>query len=289
MAHNAHLLNNMNLNPETLKLAKTILREATLKTKPGSGYEIRSLSTGLPAICAFIACDRYEFVQSWKHNLRRCSFGNYRLQTNELTRRTAQIASCLKSTDLAKAVNIVKAAIGADPAPQSGQATRETFNSPGSRPFPETPTKKRKLDDFSRDSPKKSATATPLRSILRTLPRKGSTTFTPSRVKLDVARLEPEEQPDSDEEMEPGPLPALNFARGHNPSSEGSASDAEPDSEEDVDRSMIDDAGLFLTTPNRRQSVKARPVSIRRFRPVYLDFKQWNTLDPRLQVVYARA
>lgn len=62
MAHNAHLLNNMNLNPETLKLAKTILREATLKTKPGSGYEIRSLSTGLPAICAYIACDRYDSV-----------------------------------------------------------------------------------------------------------------------------------------------------------------------------------------------------------------------------------
>jgi hypothetical protein len=71
MAHNAHLLNNMNLNPETLKLAKTVLREATLKTKPGSGYEIRSLSTGLPAICAFIACDRYEFTQSWKIELRR--------------------------------------------------------------------------------------------------------------------------------------------------------------------------------------------------------------------------
>ena len=59
MAHNAHLLNNMNLMPETLELAKTILREATLKTKPGSGYEIGSRSTGLPAICAYIACNRY--------------------------------------------------------------------------------------------------------------------------------------------------------------------------------------------------------------------------------------
>ena len=204
-----------------------------------------------------------------------------------MTRKTAQIASCLKSTDFAKAVNTVKAAIGADPTLQSGQATRETFNSPGLRPFPETPTRKRKLDDLSlRDSSKKPAIATPLRSILRTSPRKGATTFTPSRVKLDVARLEPEEQPDSDDEMEHGPLPALNLARGHNASSEGSASDAEPDSEEDVDRPMIDDDdGLFLTTPSGRHSAK---VSIRRFRPVYLDFKQWNTLDSRLQAVYAR-
>jgi hypothetical protein len=54
----------MNLNPETLKLSRTILCEATLKTKPGSGYEIRSLSTGLPAICAYIAYDKYEFVHS---------------------------------------------------------------------------------------------------------------------------------------------------------------------------------------------------------------------------------
>ena len=165
-----------------------------------------------------------------------------------------------------------------DPAPQSSQVARETFNNLTTRPFPETPTKKRKLDG----SPQKPAAATPLRSILRTSPRKGGT---PSRVKLDVARFESEEQSDSDEETDPGPLPALNLVRGYNPSSEGSASDSEPDSEEDVDRSMIDDAGSFLSTPNKR---KARPASIRRFRPVYLDFKQWNNLDSRLQVVYAR-
>jgi hypothetical protein len=49
---------------------------------------------------------------------------------------------------------------------------------------------------------------------------------------------------------------------------------------------MVDDDGLFLTTPNRRQSGKARPISIRHFRPVNLDFKQWNTLNHHLQVVY---
>ena len=157
------------------------------------------------------------------------------------------------------------------------------------RPFPETPTKKRKLVDLTRDLSQKPSTSTPLRSILRTSPRKGGTTSTPSRVKLDVARLESEEQPNSDEEMDSGPLPALNLTRGHNPSSEGSGSDLEPDSEEDVDTSMIDGVGSFLSTPNKRHSINTGPVSIRRFRPVYLDFKQWNALDTRIQVVYSRS
>lgn len=41
----------------------------------------------------------------------------------------------MKSTDFAMAVYTVKAAIGADPAPHSSQATRETFNSPWLHPF----------------------------------------------------------------------------------------------------------------------------------------------------------
>ncbi len=273
-----------------------------------------------------------------KRELRQWRF-ECRLKTNEVTRKDAQIASCLKNADFSKVVQTVEAAIGGDkptkaataknptaafakatstpsrrsplkrplrelpsreslrkkrstspePPPQSTQVVSGTSNNLPLRPFPETPTKKRKLGDLPRDLSQKPSTATPLRSILRTSPRKGGTTSTPSRVKLDVARLESEEHPDSDEEMDSGPLPALNLARAHNPSSEGSASDLEPDSEEEVDTSMIDGVESFLSSPNKRHSIKTGPVSIRRFRPVYLDFQQWNTLDPRIQAVYARS
>ena len=82
----------------------------------------------------------------------------------------------------------------------------------------------------------------------------GSTTFTPSQVKLDVTRLEPEEQLDSDKEMEPSPLPALNLAWGCNLVLLQMWSL--------VQRRMwigrCDD-GLFLMSPNRCQSGKERP------------------------------
>ena len=53
-----------------------------------------------------------------------------RMQTSNkrVDKRMAQIASSLKSTDFAKAVNSVKAANSADSVPQSSQAARETFN-----------------------------------------------------------------------------------------------------------------------------------------------------------------
>ncbi|KAK2465414.1 hypothetical protein APHAL10511_002768 [Amanita phalloides] len=416
MAQNAHLLNNMNLNPETLELAKAMLREATVKTKPGSGFELGSRTTGLPAICAYIACQR--------------------LKTNELTRKTTQIASCLKDADFEKAFHIVEAAIGGNRPSSSKVASYKSIcsdynanesqlapffrqtehallridgrynsermvevrysiffwvyylwksenvspkqfsddnklsyktfkaivttleakcktlrakiieraksqtNSPTktmstpsnrsrlkqplrdlpsrdflqkrrltsperatltdqptldnltARPFPETPTKKRKLENTSSDIPQKPAISTPLKSILRTSPRKGSTISTPSRVKLDVTRFEREDTPGSDVEIGSGALPAPSFARGQSPPSDGSASGIEPDSadELDIDNSMIDDVGSFLSSPSKhRTSTKAGPASIRRFRPVYLDLKQWKTLDPRLQAIYTRS
>jgi hypothetical protein len=61
------------------------------------------------------------------------------------------------STDFAKAVNTVNAAIGANPALQSSQVMHEFFNSPlrpWLRLFPKTHTKKRKLDDLPCDSSK---------------------------------------------------------------------------------------------------------------------------------------
>jgi hypothetical protein len=156
---------------------------------------------------------------------------NTDLKTNELTLRTAQIAPSLKCTDFAKVLSMLPLV----PIQHRSPVKRRLKPSIAQGRVP-SPTKKRKLDDLSRNLSKKPAIATPLRSILWTSSRKGSTTFTPSRVKLDVARLELEEQSDSDEETDPGPLPALNLARGHNLSYEGSASYAELDSDEDVDR-----------------------------------------------------
>lgn len=40
---------------DTLEKSRSILRLATLKTTPGSGYDIGSGVTGLPPICAYIA------------------------------------------------------------------------------------------------------------------------------------------------------------------------------------------------------------------------------------------
>lgn len=419
MAQNAHLLSNMGLNPDTLELAKSIMHEATVKTKPGSGYDLRHRATGLPAICAYIA--------------------SHRLKTNELTRHTAQVASCLSRPDFDKAFQTIEAAIGGsrqreskiasyqslcrkyqvnehalEPLFQQAQRalvmidgrynpdrtaevkygifywvcslwkgkiqeieefaavnklsfktfvvvvttlndkcktlkaeiinsgkkaatsptksastpsrrsptkrplrelptkdspTKKRTISPGlpdqpsqpihkaladlvdRRPFPETPTKRRKLDDSALSSQRTPAvSATPLKSILRTSPRKDSTTSTPSRVKLAFSRPEPELS-DSDAEMDTGPLPSLNLAPRKSQAEGGSDSEVEADSaegESDVD-GIAGDASPFLSRRNKHHAPSAtvKAATIRRFRPVYLDYKQWNTLDPRISAIYA--
>jgi hypothetical protein len=58
MAPNAHLLQNLCREPETLAEAQVILRLAQNKTGPGSGHELGPHTTGLPAICAYIASQR---------------------------------------------------------------------------------------------------------------------------------------------------------------------------------------------------------------------------------------
>jgi len=45
---------------ETIDLAKDIFRQAKVKTRDGSGYQLGSSTTGLPAICSLIASERYE-------------------------------------------------------------------------------------------------------------------------------------------------------------------------------------------------------------------------------------
>ena len=43
---------------ETINLAKDIVRQAKVKTRDGSGYQLGSSTTGLPAICSLIASER---------------------------------------------------------------------------------------------------------------------------------------------------------------------------------------------------------------------------------------
>lgn len=109
MAQNDHLLENLCREPETLTEAQSILRLAKVKTAPGSGFVLGAYSTGLPAISAYIASQRYDlpaFVSQYV--LKMC----HSLNNNDVTRQAAQIASCLKATDFDKAFHLIEAAIG---------------------------------------------------------------------------------------------------------------------------------------------------------------------------------
>lgn len=51
------LLKKLCHNDETLERARAILNTASIKTAPGSGYELGQGSSGLSAICAYIAAE----------------------------------------------------------------------------------------------------------------------------------------------------------------------------------------------------------------------------------------
>ncbi|KAF8073981.1 hypothetical protein FPV67DRAFT_1480084 [Lyophyllum atratum] len=91
MAPHDDLLRTICQSEETLKEAQAVFRLAQQKTGAGSGFELGPHRTGLPAICAYIA-----------------SKG---LNNNDVTRKNAQVASCLKATDFDKAHQTVEAAI----------------------------------------------------------------------------------------------------------------------------------------------------------------------------------
>ncbi|PPQ82299.1 hypothetical protein CVT26_013962 [Gymnopilus dilepis] len=91
MGSYAHLLDNFQLSDETRELAGNLIRQAKAKTGPGSGRELRELDTGLSAVCALLACER--------------------LNTNELSQKSAQGASCLKKKDFERVYGVVRAAV----------------------------------------------------------------------------------------------------------------------------------------------------------------------------------
>ncbi|GLB38663.1 hypothetical protein LshimejAT787_0505280 [Lyophyllum shimeji] len=91
MAPHDDLLRSICSLDETFKEAQAVLYYAKQKTGRGSGFELGSHITGLPAICAYIASKR--------------------LNNNDVTRKNAQVASCLKAVDFDKALQTVDAAI----------------------------------------------------------------------------------------------------------------------------------------------------------------------------------
>ncbi|RDB14905.1 hypothetical protein Hypma_016368 [Hypsizygus marmoreus] len=91
MTPNDVLLSNL-CQGETLDQARVLLRLTQRKTGAGSGHELGAHTTGLPAICAYLASQR--------------------LNNGDVTRKTAQAASCLKTSDFEKAYLVVKAALG---------------------------------------------------------------------------------------------------------------------------------------------------------------------------------
>ncbi|KAK0202083.1 hypothetical protein DFS33DRAFT_1046489 [Desarmillaria ectypa] len=92
MSQNNHLFNQLCDDIETRKTAKEIYRLANAKTRPGSGFDLGALRTGLPAICVYIA--------------------SIRLKNNQISRASAQQSSCLKPSDFDKGVTAVEGALG---------------------------------------------------------------------------------------------------------------------------------------------------------------------------------
>ncbi|KAF9525474.1 hypothetical protein CPB83DRAFT_859306 [Crepidotus variabilis] len=88
MSSNEHLLDHFSASTETRQLGAQILRLAHVKTRPGSGRELKNYQVGLPAACMLIACEQ--------------------LNTTEVTQKSAQTAACLTLKEFKKVYDIVK-------------------------------------------------------------------------------------------------------------------------------------------------------------------------------------
>ncbi|KZT27443.1 hypothetical protein NEOLEDRAFT_1240380 [Neolentinus lepideus HHB14362 ss-1] len=77
--------------PETLAKARTLLRTAKAKTRPGSGHELGDGIIGLSAICAYVA--------------------SLELDNDDVTESVAQITSCLAPKIFANTLNTVRAVL----------------------------------------------------------------------------------------------------------------------------------------------------------------------------------
>ncbi|KAI0755054.1 hypothetical protein C8Q80DRAFT_1266561 [Daedaleopsis nitida] len=78
---------------DTLERARAILHTASIKTAPGSGYDLGQGASGLPAICACLAAEQ--------------------TGDGDITEKTAQVASCLKPRLFKTTLHIVRSALAA--------------------------------------------------------------------------------------------------------------------------------------------------------------------------------
>ncbi|KAG6885640.1 hypothetical protein C0993_011774, partial [Termitomyces sp. T159_Od127] len=106
MAPQDELLKGICHSNETYREAQTILRTAKQRTGPLSGYYLGPLITGLPAVCAYIASTN--------------------LNNTDVTRKNAQIASCLKESDFNKVLETVKAAF--DDRPRRTRSGKDVYD-----------------------------------------------------------------------------------------------------------------------------------------------------------------
>ncbi|KAF9485749.1 hypothetical protein BDN70DRAFT_870609 [Pholiota conissans] len=91
MSGNKHLLDNFAISQETKDLAIHLFNLAKLNTGEGSGWAVRELAAGIPAACVLMAVER--------------------LNTGEVTRKSAQGSSCLKPKDFTRVYESTKAAV----------------------------------------------------------------------------------------------------------------------------------------------------------------------------------
>ncbi|KAH9969875.1 hypothetical protein BC827DRAFT_43056 [Russula dissimulans] len=85
------LIDKLTLRPEVREKARALLRTVRSKTGFGTGYDIGEAKTGLPAICAYIACKSAGYA--------------------DITQEIAQKASCLAPRTFVSTLKTVKAAL----------------------------------------------------------------------------------------------------------------------------------------------------------------------------------
>ncbi|PPQ68831.1 hypothetical protein CVT25_008879 [Psilocybe cyanescens] len=91
MARHREILEKLNPLPETRTLGEQLIRQAKLKTGPGSGRSLGTLDAAIPAVCMRLATER--------------------LNNGDITDSAAQSACCLKPKDYRKAYDLIIRAI----------------------------------------------------------------------------------------------------------------------------------------------------------------------------------